>query len=987
MHVDDDLCLLEVSKQILSMENNFDIDNATSVDEATKKMEKESYDVVVSDYEMPQKNGLDFLKELREQKRDIAFILFTGKGRENVAVKALNLGADSYINKNGSPETVYCELADAINKTVERKKSRELLSKSESKYHALFENSLQGISILITDPLRIVFANRAFGKITGYSPEELTSLSPKEIMSLIHHEERAFFFKRMENRLRGEPPGACFEFRAVRKDGTLIWLNSLANRVDYNGQPAIQGMFLDINESKKAAEIIRESEERYRELANCLPDIVFETDLYGKLEFANERAAEISGYSLDEIERGVNIFQFIAPEDRDRATKSIQRLLSGESYVPTEYKFIRKDGTTFPALITATPRVCKKKMTGFRGIVLDISERKKVEQGLAENEEKFRNLAEESPNMIFINLKGRIVYANKKSEEIMKYSKEEFYSPSFNFLTLIAPESIELLKSSYVKHMRGENVPTFEYGLVSRDGKRIEAIITSKLIEYDGQKAILGIITDITEKKRNEATLCQNEEQFRQLFSSMPNGVAIYEAVENGGDFVFRDFNSAAEKIEKISKADLLGKRVTEVFPYVKNFGIFEVFQRVWQTGQHEYFPVALYKDEKDEGSWRENWVYRLPNGNIIAIYNDISERMKTEVALRQERNMLESVTAASGAGLAIISKDYHVLWANDFIKRYKGNTKGKLCYASLNSLDAPCRDCGVAKIFAGKTLLDSHEYCSTSVDGHPYWVEIVATPLTDEKGNIVSAVEIAIDITERKKKEEKLRESIWKNELINEKLSVVGRLTRHDVGNKLMIVKSNMYLLKKQIGDNPKLAMYLEGIESAIDQSDKLFEFSRFYERIGVEEPAKIDVAQCFNQAAMLLLGLGAIRIVNDCQGLGVIADSLLKQLFYNFLDNSLKHGEKVTQIRLHYAEEFNGLNLFYEDNGVGIPEANKPKLFHEGFSTGKSTGLALFLIKKMVEVYGWTISEEGDPGKGAKFIITIPKLNKSGKENYQIS
>ena len=176
--------------------------------------------------------------------------------------------------------------------------------------------------------------------------------------------------------------------------------------------------------------------------------------------------AEISGYSLDEIERGVNIFQFIAPEDRDRATKSIQRLLSGESYVPTEYKFIRKDGTTFPALITATPRVCKNKMTGFRGIVLDISERKKVEQALTENEEKFRNLAEESPNMIFINLKGRVVYANKKSEEIMKYSKEEFYSPSFNFLTLIAPESIELLKSSYVKHMRGENVPTFEYGLV-----------------------------------------------------------------------------------------------------------------------------------------------------------------------------------------------------------------------------------------------------------------------------------------------------------------------------------------------------------------------------------------------------------------------------------------------------------------------------------------------------------------------------------------
>jgi len=648
---------------------------------------------------------------------------------------------------------------------------------------------------------------------------------------------------------------------------------------------------------------------------------------------------------------------------------------------------VRKNGTTFPALITTTLRISKNKMTGLRGLVIDITERKKTEETLKESEEKFGNLAEESPNMIFINFQGRVIYANKKCVETMGYSKEEFYSPNFNFLSLFTPESVELIRSSYAMHLKGADIPLYEYGLVTRDGQRIEAIITSKLVEYNGQKAILGLVTDITERKRTEVSLRQSEEQFRQLFSSMPSGVAIYEAVENGEDFVFRDFNSAAEKIEQISKTDIFGKRVTQVFPNIKSFGIFEVFQRVWRTGQPEYYPVALYKDDKGLSSWRENWVYRLPNGNVIAIYNDISERMKIDVALRQERDMLESVTAASGAGLAIVSKDYHVLWANDFIKRYKGDTVGKLCYATLNSLNAPCSDCGVVKIFAGKPRLDAHEYCSTTVDGTPYWVEIVATPLTDENGNITSAVEIAVDITERKKNEEKLRESIYNYELINQKLGVVGSLTRHDIGNKLMVMKANMYLLKKQIGDNPKLAMYLEGIDSAIDQSDKMFKFSRFYEKIGVEEPSEIDVAECFNQAVALVPSLGTIRIDNDCQGLEVMADSLLKQLFYNFLDNSLKHGEKVTQIRLHYTKEGDGLNLFYEDNGVGIPEANKPKLFHEGFSTGKSTGLGLFLIKKMVEVYGWTISEKGETGKGAKFNITIPKLNKNGKENYQIS
>lgn len=193
LHVDDELCTLEISKQILTIENNFEIDSAISVVEALKKMDAQQYDAIVSDYEMPQKNGLEFLKELRMQNNQIPFILFTGRGREDVAVKALNLGADSYINKNGSPETVYCELADAIKKTVERKKSRKLLSASESKYRTLVEKSLQGILVTMKNPLRIVFANQAMGKMLDYSSQELISLSPERIMSLVYYEDRAIF--------------------------------------------------------------------------------------------------------------------------------------------------------------------------------------------------------------------------------------------------------------------------------------------------------------------------------------------------------------------------------------------------------------------------------------------------------------------------------------------------------------------------------------------------------------------------------------------------------------------------------------------------------------------------------------------------------------------------------------------------------------------------------------------------------------------------
>ncbi|MCJ7763491.1 response regulator [Candidatus Bathyarchaeota archaeon] len=123
LHVDDDPCILQVSKEILELEGNFEVDSALSVDEAVKKLEEQSYDAVISDYEMPQKNGLQFLKEIRQQKNEIPFILFTGKGREEVAMTALNLGADGYYNKQGSPETVYGELAHGIRLSVERNKA------------------------------------------------------------------------------------------------------------------------------------------------------------------------------------------------------------------------------------------------------------------------------------------------------------------------------------------------------------------------------------------------------------------------------------------------------------------------------------------------------------------------------------------------------------------------------------------------------------------------------------------------------------------------------------------------------------------------------------------------------------------------------------------------------------------------------------------------------------------------------------------------
>jgi len=177
------------------------------------------------------------------------------------------------------------------------------------------------------------------------------------------------------------------------------------------------------------------------------------------------------------------------------------------------------------------------------------------------------------------------------------------------------------------------------------NGELRHGLFNSVMISINNENCALTTIQDITERKQAEEALQESEERFRGLFSHMSSGVAVYEAVDNGGDFIFRDFNSAAEKIEKVSRKDIIGKRVSEAFPGVKAFGIFEVFQRVWQTGKLEYFPQKIYRDERDPGSWRESWVFKLPAGEIVALYNDITERKQVETALQKSEQRYQELS------------------------------------------------------------------------------------------------------------------------------------------------------------------------------------------------------------------------------------------------------------------------------------------------------------------------------------------------------
>ena len=150
-------------------------------------------------------------------------------------------------------------------------------------------------------------------------------------------------------------------------------------------------------------------------------------------------------------------------------------------------------------------------------IACDISEHKRADEALRESEAKFKTVAEELPEMIFINRGGRVVYANSRCEEVMGYTKNEFLSPDFDFRTLIAPEFLETVEANFRSHMEGKEILPYEYALVTKEGNRIETIISTRLIDYGGDRALLGIVTDITERKMTEERLKQRDAELVHL--------------------------------------------------------------------------------------------------------------------------------------------------------------------------------------------------------------------------------------------------------------------------------------------------------------------------------------------------------------------------------------------------------------------------------------------------------------------------------------
>ncbi|WP_177418815.1 EAL domain-containing protein [endosymbiont of Lamellibrachia barhami] len=168
------------------------------------------------------------------------------------------------------------------------------------------------------------------------------------------------------------------------------------------------------------------------------------------------------------------------------------------------------------------------------------------------------------------------------------------------------------------------------------------------------------------------SNLESSDARYRNLLDNMPNCVAVYQAVDDGEDFIFSDFNQAGERAERIVKADLIGQRVSKVFPEVKIFGLFDVLQRVWKTGKPEQFPMAFYRDDRISG-WRDNYIYKLNSGEVVAIYEDVTEKKTAEQKLADSERILSAIVDATPDWIFIKDHQYRYLFANESYARAIG--------------------------------------------------------------------------------------------------------------------------------------------------------------------------------------------------------------------------------------------------------------------------------------------------------------------------
>ena len=535
LHVDDDADFVEMAATFLEREDErLIVSTAATASEGFDHLAEHDVDCIVSDHDMPGKNGIEFLEAVRETYPGLPFVLYTGKGSEEIASDAISAGVTDYLQKEGGTDQ-YAILANRVMNAVERYRIEQEAERTETRLETLISN-LPGIAYRCRNepdwPMEIVRGECE--ELTGYSAAELERGDVVWGEEIVHPDDRSRTWESVQQPLdSGRPIEDTYRIRT--RDGTEKWVWERARVVDSGRTQGkrLEGFVTDITEPKRRERELREERTFIEQSLDTLDDIFYHVDVEGDFQRWNSTLPELTGYSNEEI-GSMNALEFFEGEHREAIGRSIDHVLENGSHV-TEAEITTADGRQVPHEFRGVRMTDGEgEPTGIIGIARDITERERRERQLEEKteelkqlaarfEKQYRTLFEEAPVMAVLTREagGRPIVEDCNSQfvETVRYDEDailgnelaEFYTPDSAETLLEAGGYRRSLNGEFTREKRD---------LLTADGKVVETLLRA-VPRRDDDGDIIGTVAmyiDITER---EAVKRANErlEEFTSIVS------------------------------------------------------------------------------------------------------------------------------------------------------------------------------------------------------------------------------------------------------------------------------------------------------------------------------------------------------------------------------------------------------------------------------------------------------------------------------------
>jgi PAS domain S-box-containing protein len=509
-------------------------------------------------------------------------------------------------------------------------------------------------------------------------------------------------------------------------------------------------------------------------------------------------------------------------------------------------------------------------------------------------------------------------------------------------------------------------------------GGKTFVVTHTRLDTPDGTYRVLETFRDITESVKSKEKLKFSEYRFRNLFDYMDESVAIYEVRNGGKDVIIKDFNKAAEKLEKVKKEDIVGKKVDDVFKGVKRFGLYDIFVKVWKTGRPIRHAISFYEDKYRHG-WRDNFVFKLPSGEIVAVYSDITEKKILEEKLKESEHKYSGIVEGGNDGIVII-QDKIVKFVNRTMEKMLGYKKGEAIGKPFIDYVASHWKMMVMGIYLkrllGKKVPNRYEFGLLKKNNGYTPVETNSSIIKYDGRPAVMAI---IRDMSRWKELDRLKSeflSMASHQLRTPLTAIKWAADVFLKNNDNKLKKDDRAFLEQIFESNERMIKLVNDVISVskIEAGQKIVNVRK---NSNVCEIIKNVIAELIRQATEKKIKI--LSRLCECPKLLVDPDKIFI-VFENILNNAIKYSPEKSTVNIGYERNKNNYIFCIKDRGAGIPKSQQKKVFEKFFrgqnisSAEAGTGLGLYIAKAIVEAHGGKIWFKSKLNKGTTFYISLP-------------